>query len=258
MEDLLTLENLISLLTLSVLEIVLGIDNVIFISILAGKLPKSQEAKARNWGLVLAAILRLALLGCISWIIKMDKTLLSLWGHNLDGKDIILIIGGLFLMAKSTSEIHGKLEAVEMDEQKSSKGSAVFTWILVQIVLINLVFSFDSILTAIGLVKEIPIMVASVVISTAIMFIFAKSINDFINRHPTFKILALAFLIMIGFLLMVEAFDVHVDKGYIYFAMAFAIVIEAVNMRLRKKTTPVQLRNQHLHEEHDPAQITHS
>jgi len=255
MEDLLTLENLISLLTLSVLEIVLGIDNVIFISILAGKLPKEQEAKARNWGLILAALLRLVLLGGISWIIKMDKTLLSLWGHNLDGKDIILIIGGLFLMAKSTSEIHGKLEAVEMDEQKSSKGSAVFTWILFQIILINLVFSFDSILTAIGLVKEVPIMVIAVIISTAIMFIFAKPINDFINRHPTFKILALSFLIMIGFLLMVEAFDVHVDKGYIYFAMTFAIVIEAINMRLRKKTKPIQLRNQHLHEEHDPAQL---
>jgi predicted tellurium resistance membrane protein TerC len=246
MEAIFTSENLISLFTLTLLEVVLGIDNIIFISILSNKLPADQEPKARNIGLLLALILRLILLGGISIIIGLQETLFQLFDKDISGKDLILLIGGLFLIAKSTTEIHGKLEgAEESGNHKKGKNSALVSTII-QIGLINLVFSFDSILTAIGLVKEIWVMMVAVLGSTAIMYFFAKPVNDFINKHPTFKILALSFLIMIGFLLALEAFDVHVDKGYVYFAMAFAFIIELINMRIRKKAEPVQLRNQTL------------
>ena len=246
MEQIFTSENLISLFTLTLLEVVLGIDNIIFISILSNKLPADQEPKARNIGLLLALVLRLILLGGISIIISLQAPLFQLFDKDISGKDLILLIGGLFLIAKSTTEIHGKLEGEEESTHKSGKRVGALVSTIIQIGLINLVFSFDSILTAIGLVKEIWVMVGAVLGSTAVMFFFAKPVNDFINKHPTFKILALSFLIMIGFLLAMEAFDVHVDKGYIYFAMAFAFVIELLNMRLRKKSEPVQLRNQQL------------
>ncbi len=248
METLFTPEALISLTTLTVLEVVLGIDNIIFISILSDKLPTHQEAKARQWGLMISLVLRIALLFCIGWIMQLNDPLLSVGAKSFTGKELILLAGGLFLIGKSVSEIHNKLEGAEETQKNDGGEAAAFGWVILQIAVINLIFSFDSILTAIGLVDQVVLMVIAVLISSAVMFLFAKGINQFINRHPTFKMLALSFLIMIGFLLAMEAFDFHVDKGYVYFAMAFAVVVEVLNIRLRKKSTPVQLRNQTLKE----------
>ncbi|MCU0353022.1 MAG: TerC family protein [Cytophagales bacterium] len=245
MESFFTTASLVSLFTLTILEIVLGIDNIIFVSIISGKLPVAQQSKARNIGLALALALRVALLFALSWVLGLDKALFTLLGKEFTGKDLILLGGGLFLIGKSVSEIHGKLEGEDEAEAQAKKPKTnALAGVIVQITLINLVFSFDSILTAIGLVKEVSVMIVAVVLSSIVMLVFAKSVNDFINRHPTFKILALAFLILIGFLLAAEAFDQHVDKGYIYFAMAFAVIIEIINMQIRKKSQPVQLRNQ--------------
>ncbi len=252
MEALFTTQSLISLFTLTLLEIVLGIDNIIFVSIISSKLPPNQQSKARNIGLALALIMRILLLFGISWVLSLEKPWISFEAlgkaFEFTGKDLILLIGGFFLIGKSVSEIHGKLEGEdELEETKPAATSNALASIIAQITVINLVFSFDSILTAIGLVKEVPIMIIAVVLSAIVMLIFARSVNDFINRHPTFKILALSFLILIGFLLAVEAFDVHVDKGYVYFAMAFAVVIEIINMQIRKRSKPpVKLRNQEL------------
>lgn len=248
METLFTPEALISLTTLTVLEVVLGIDNIIFISILSDKLPTHQEAKARQWGLMISLVLRIALLFCIGWIMQLNDPLLSVGAKSFTGKELILLAGGLFLIGKSVSEIHNKLEGAEETKKNDGGEAAAFGWVILQIAVINLIFSFDSILTAIGLVDQVVLMVIAVLISSAVMFLFAKGINQFINRHPTFKMLALSFLIMIGFLLAMEAFDFHVDKGYVYFAMAFAVIVEVLNIRLRKKSTPVQLRNQTLKE----------
>lgn len=254
MESLLTTQSLISLFTLTLLEIVLGIDNIIFVSIISGKLPPAQQSKARNIGLALALILRILLLFGISWVLSLEKPWISFdaFGKVFEftGKDFILLIGGFFLIGKSVSEIHGKLEGEDETEvTKSNTTTNALASIIAQITVINLVFSFDSILTAIGLVKEVSVMIIAVVLSSIVMVIFAKSVNDFINRHPTFKILALSFLILIGFLLAMEAFDFHVDKGYVYFAMAFAVVIEIINMQIRKRSKPpVKLRNQELKE----------
>jgi predicted tellurium resistance membrane protein TerC len=244
METLFTPEALISLTTLTVLEVVLGIDNIIFISILSDKLPSHQEAKARQWGLIISLVLRVGLLFCIGWIMELNDPLLTIGPQTFTGKELILLAGGLFLIGKSVSEIHNKLEGADASLQKDAGETAAFGWIIAQIAVINLIFSFDSILTAIGLVDEVFLMILSVLISSAVMFLFAKGINQFINRHPTFKMLALAFLIMIGFLLAMEAFHYHVDKGYVYVAMVFAVIVEILNIRLRKKSTPVQLRNQ--------------
>lgn len=254
MEALFTTQSLISLFTLTILEIVLGIDNIIFVSIISSKLPPNQQSKARNIGLALALILRVLLLFGISWVLSLEKPWISFEAlgkaFEFTGKDFILLIGGFFLIGKSVSEIHGKLEGEdELAETKSTANSNALASVIAQITVINLVFSFDSILTAIGLVKEVSVMIIAVVLSSIVMLIFARSVNDFINRHPTFKILALSFLILIGFLLAVEAFDVHVDKGYVYFAMAFAVVIEIINMQIRKRSKPpVKLRNQELKE----------
>lgn len=248
MENLFTPEALVSLTTLTVLEVVLGIDNIIFISILSDKLPPDEEAKARQWGLIISLALRIALLFCIGWIMQLNDPLLHLGSHAFTGKEIILLLGGLFLIAKSVSEIHAKLEGAEPGSKSEGGKAAAFGWVIVQIALINLIFSFDSILTAIGLVDQVTLMIVAVLLSSAVMFFFARGINQFINRHPTFKMLALSFLIMIGFLLGMEAFDFHVDKGYVYFAMAFAVIVEMLNIRLRKKAAPVQLRNQTLKE----------
>lgn len=246
MENLFTTESIISMLTLTLLEVVLGIDNIIFVSIISSRLPKSQQSKARNIGLALALALRILLLFAIQWVIGLDKPWFSILGESFTGKDVILLAGGLFLIGKSVSEIHGKLEGEELEVSQQPAKSNTLSWIILQITVINLVFSFDSILTAIGLVKEVSIMVVAIVLSSIVMLVFAKTVNDFISRHPTFKILALSFLILIGFLLAVEAFDKHIDKGYVYFAMAFAVVIEIINMQIRKKSTPVKLRNQEL------------
>jgi predicted tellurium resistance membrane protein TerC len=249
MESLFTTPSLISLVTLTVLEVVLGIDNIIFVSIISSKLPRHKQSKARNIGLLLALGIRILLLFGISWIIGLTAPWITVMGKSFTGKDLILLVGGFFLIGKSVSEIHGKLEgAEEKMTTKEANATNALGWVIVQIAVINLIFSFDSILTAIGLVKDVTIMIIAVILSSIIMAVFAKSVNDFINRHPTFKILALSFLIMIGFLLAMEAFGFHIDKGYVYFAMAFAVVIEIINMQIRKKSRPVKLRNQEIPE----------
>lgn len=238
----------VSLLTLSLLEIVLGIDNIVFISIVASRLPEHQQDKARKIGLALALILRIALLSVIAWIAKLTEPLVTIIGTDISGRDLILIGGGLFLLAKSTMEIHNKLEGEE--ETTTSKVYPSFWGIIAQILVLDLVFSLDSVITAIGLADQLIIMVIAVLIAMGVMFIFAKSISDFVHKHPTMKMLALAFLLMIGLLLFVEGFHVHVEKGYVYFAMAFSVLVEVLNLRLRKKTSrPVELREPSFPEE---------
>lgn len=232
---------IISLLTLIALEVVLGIDNIIFISILAGKLPPEQQRKARNWGILLAMAFRLILLTGISVIIQLDNELFRLFGISISGKDIILILGGLFLLYKSTKEIYHKVEGEPNDTQKKN-GKATFANIIGQIVLLDIVFSIDSIITAVGLVNEIWVMYTAVVTTVIIMLIAAAPISNFVNRHPAFKILALSFLLLIGFTLLVEAFDIHIPKGYIYFAMAFALLVDFIQIKATgKKSNPVKL-----------------
>jgi len=226
----------ISLLTLTVLEIVLGIDNIIFISILSGKLPAHQQRKARQWGLGLALITRVILLCGLAWVVKLDKPFWepTFWSFKvaISGKDLILILGGLFLLGKSTYEIHEKLEGV--DGEKTEKMAPTFNGVIVQILLLDIVFSLDSVITAVGMVKQIGVMIAAVVIAMIVMLVFVNQISDFVDRHPTIKMLALSFLILIGSMLVAEGFGQHIPKGYIYFAMAFSVVVEILNMRLRK------------------------
>jgi predicted tellurium resistance membrane protein TerC len=239
---------LISLLTLIALEVVLGIDNIIFISILSGKLPADQQKKARTWGILLAMVLRLGLLAAISVIMKLDKELFSLLSVSISGKDLILILGGLFLMYKSTKEIYHKMEGEHEDlELKIRK--TTFANIIGQILLLDLVFSVDSIITAVGLVNEIWVMYTAVVVSVIVMLIAAGPISNFVNKHPAFKILALSFLLLIGFTLLIEGFHVHVPKGYVYFAMAFALLVDIIQMKVAgKKSHPVKL-NEHYAED---------
>ncbi len=240
MEVFLEPENWIALLTLTFLEVVLGIDNIIFISIVSNKLPKSQQGRARNLGLSLALLLRVALLLGITWIITFTEPLFTVLEFEISGRDLILLIGGLFLLAKSTMEIHHKMEGETQHE--SEKKASSFLSVIIQIIALDMIFSFDSILTAVGLTDEIILMIIAVVISIGIMMIFAKKISDFINQHPTLEILALSFLILIGFMLMVEALHFHVPKGYIYFAVFFSLIVELINMRMRRKRKPIQLR----------------
>lgn len=227
--------------TLTVLELVLGIDNIVFISILAGKLPAEQQSKARYIGLSLALVMRVILLFSLSWVIGLTTPLFTVFGQEISGRDLVLLIGGLFLIAKSTHEIHGSLEGEE--GHKSTKVYASFAGVLVQIALLDIVFSLDSVITAVGMVDRIEIMIAAVVVSILFMMAFAKSIGEFVQKHPTVKMLALAFLLLIGVTLIAEGFDQHIPKGYIYFAMAFSVLVEFLNMRLRKKTAPVKLHN---------------
>ena len=235
---------IVPLLTLTLLEIVLGVDNVIFISILAGKLPKAQQAKARRVGLLLAFVTRIALLFSISWLMSLTKPLftLPLVGHALTGRDLILLIGGLFLIGKSVTEIHHKLEGEDGEANPTGKVVS-FNAVIVQILLLDVVFSLDSVITAVGMVKELWIMITAVVISLGIMLAFAGAISDFVNRHPTVKMLALSFLILIGVTLVGESLGQHIPKGYIYFSMAFAFLVEMLNLRLRTKPAhPIELR----------------
>ena len=235
---------IISLLTLIALEVVLGIDNIIFISILAGKLPPEQQKKARNWGILLAMVMRLGLLAGISVIIKLDNELFIIFQNSISGKDLILILGGLFLIYKSSKEVYHKMEGEPEDKEKKI-GIATLGNILGQIILLDLVFSIDSIITAVGLVQEIWIMYTAVIVTVIIMLIAAAPISNFVNKHPAFKILALSFLLLIGFTLLIEGFDVHVPKGYIYFAMAFAFLVDIIQMKVAgKKSHPVKL-NEH-------------
>lgn len=228
-------ELIIAFLTLTFLEIVLGIDNIIFISIVTNKLPEEQQGRARRIGLLLAMGFRVVLLLGITWLIGFSEPLFSVADMEFSGRDLILLAGGLFLLGKSTMEIHHKVEGVEsrpgIEGKKASFGS-----ILMQIVLLDLVFSFDSILTAVGLTQNIPVMIAAVVASILVMMAFATRISDFINKHPSLQILALSFLMLIGFMLAIEAFEQHVPKGYIYFAVFFSMAVEMLNMRYRRKS----------------------
>lgn len=229
----------ISLLTLTGLEIVLGIDNIIFISILAGKLPADQQDRARKMGLMLALGTRIALLASIAWMAKLTTPLFTLLDHGVSGRDLILLIGGLFLLVKSTTEIHHKLEGEEGGSNPT--GTATFGAVLVQIALLDVVFSLDSVITAVGMAQHLPVMIAAVVLSMGVMLLAAGSISDFVNRHPTLKILALSFLLLIGTTLIAEGLGFHIPKGYVYFAMAFSFGVEMLNLRLRRKSQPVQL-----------------
>jgi predicted tellurium resistance membrane protein TerC len=243
--ELFTSANLIALLTLTSLEIVLGIDNIVFISILTSKLPPAQQPRARRIGLMLAMGMRIALLLAITWVMGLTRPLFEVLGREISGRDLILVLGGTFLVAKATWEIHDKLEG-----QQHGQGPvrhAGFGMILIQIMLLDIVFSLDSVITAVGMAREIAVMIAAVVIAVLVMLVFAGPISDFIERHPTLKMLALSFLLLIGVILIADGFGQHVSKGYIYFAMAFSLFVEMLNLRLRARTLPpVELRHQQI------------
>lgn len=226
--------------TLFALELVLGIDNVIFISILAGKLPTDQQKKARVTGLSLAVLTRIILLFSLSWIIGLTAPLFSVMGHEISGRDLILLLGGLFLIVKSTLEIHHKLEG-EAGSQSTGVAHS-FKAVIFQILLLDIVFSLDSVITAVGMVDNIWIMISAVIASTIVMIVSASSISNFVESHPSLKILALSFLLMIGFTLIVESLEFHIPKGYVYFAMAFSVLVEMLNIRMRKKVKPAPVR----------------
>ncbi|MCE3225577.1 MAG: hypothetical protein K0S32_128 [Bacteroidetes bacterium] len=251
-DNLFTVEALLSLLSLTVMEILLGIDNVIFVSIVMSRLSKEDAKKASLIWMSVGIVMRITLLFVLVFLLKGEKELFTLWGHGVQLKDIIMLAGGLFLLVNSTLEIHNKVEgANEEGEEAKANLKKGFKAIMTQIILIDLVFSMDGIVTAIGMARQLPIMAAAVVISMAVMFYYAPKISAFINVHPTFKILALSFLVLIAVLLVVEGIHVetiHLPKGYIYFAMAFSFIVELLNLRFRKKTNPVQLRNHNLDE----------
>ncbi|WP_354578483.1 TerC family protein [Hymenobacter sp. UYP22] len=238
----------VSLLTLTFMEIVLGIDNIIFISIIVNRLPRDMQKRGRSIGLLLALLCRIGLLMSISWIVGLKAPLFQLdipWADHdfgVTGRDLILLAGGLFLIAKSTTEIHTKLQGEE-EHEEGGKGGASFGSVIFQIILIDIVFSFDSILTAVGLVDNVLIMILAVILSMGVMLVFSGVVADFVNKNPTIKMLALSFLIMIGVMLVMEAFHKEIEKGYIYFAMFFSLIVEVLNMRLRKKAAPVHLRD---------------
>ena len=236
----------IALATLTVLEIVLGIDNIIFISILSGKLPDEQQPRARRLGLMAAMVMRVLLLMSIAWIIQLTEPWFTVVGQEISGRDLILILGGLFLLGKSTYEIHDKLEGEE--GHASKKVPTSFTSVIVQIMLLDLVFSLDSVITAVGMADDLWVMIAAVVIAVAIMMISADPISNFVHKHPTVKMLALSFLLLIGVSLLAEGFDQHISKGYIYFAMGFSVFVEMINLRLRKVSEPVQLKDRYVEE----------
>ena len=244
MEELFTTTNLVAFLTLTVLEIVLGIDNVIFIAILSGKLPAAQQQRARTLGIALAVISRVLLLLAIRWIMGLTAPLFTILDNTISGRDLILVGGGLFLLTKATLEIHDSLEGSE--ESDLAGGAASMGMALVQIALLDIVFSLDSVITAVGLVEQVSIMAIAIVLAVVVMLMAAKSIGDFVDANPTIKILALSFLILVGVTLMAEGFDVHVPKGYIYFAMAFSVTVEMLNIRMRtKRTAPIKLHNRY-------------
>jgi predicted tellurium resistance membrane protein TerC len=239
-------DTLVSLLTLTAMEIVLGIDNIVFISILTGRLPPAQQPLARRLGLGLALVMRLGLLFAISWVMSLTNPLFSVMGRDFSGRHLILLGGGLFLIGKATHEIHTKLEGAADESPKASSASA-FGLILLQIMILDLVFSLDSVITAVGMVDEISVMVVAMVIAVGVMLTFAGAVGNFVHRHPTMKILALSFLLLIGVMLVAESIGQHIAKGTIYFAMAFSLGVEIMNLRLRKRSAPVTL-----HEPVDP------
>ena len=248
MAELFTTQNLIALATLTLLEIVLGIDNVIFIAILSTKLPESQQARARSVGIMLAVITRILLLFSITWIMRLTAPFFTIAGHSFSGRDLILLIGGFFLIAKATFEIHEKLEGEEHD--RAARGTATFSGVILQIIVIDIVFSLDSVITAVGISGVLSVMIPAVVVAAVVMLAFAGPISRFVEKHPTMKILALAFLIMIGALLVIEGWNPEVVhqyhlRNYVYFAMIFSVGVEFINMRIRKsRKEPVHLHNQ--------------
>jgi predicted tellurium resistance membrane protein TerC len=241
------LEILAALATLTVLEIVLGVDNIIFISILSGKLRADQQRSARRWGLFAAMFMRIALLASIAWIARLTTPLISPFGKDFSGRDLILLGGGLFLLAKSTHEIHDRLEGEEA--RASGKAAASFRSVIVQIMLLDIVFSLDSVITAVGMAEQVWVMITAVVLAVGIMMVAAEPVSDFVHRHPTVKMLALSFLLLIGLSLVAEGFGHHIPKGYIYFAMAFSVFVEALNLRTHRKSRPVEL--------HEPYRTEH-
>ena len=238
-----TPEAWISLATLAAMEIVLGIDNVVFLTILAGKLPVEQQPRARKLGLALALLTRLALLFGITWVMGLTRELFSVLGHGVSGRDLILLAGGLFLVGKATVEIHDKLEVKHGPELEAAGGKGATFWlVIVQIGILDIVFSLDSVITAVGMAQHLAIMVAAMVIAVGVMLAFAAPVGDFVERHPTMKMLALSFLLLIGVMLVAESFGKHIEKGYIYFAMAFSLGVELLNMRVRRaRQAPVHL-----------------
>jgi predicted tellurium resistance membrane protein TerC len=236
-------EGWIALLTLTMLEIVLGIDNIVFISILAGKLPAQDRERARKTGLSLAMIIRILLLLSISWVMGLTRPLFALFGHAVSGRDLILLIGGLFLLAKSTHEIHNNLEGE--DGHQDGRAAVSFGATIVQILLLDIVFSLDSVITAVGMAEDVSIMIIAVVIAVAVMLVASGSISAFVERHPTVKMLALSFLLLIGVSLVADGFGQHIEKGYIYFAMGFSVFVEMINLRIRARAKPVHLHSKY-------------
>jgi predicted tellurium resistance membrane protein TerC len=242
----LTTDGLIALATLTFLEVILGVDNVIFISILSSKLRPHQQRRARRLGLVAAMGMRILLLMSLAWIVRLTAPLFTLFGHDFSGRDLILILGGLFLLAKATLEIHDRLEGEE--GHGSAKVLPSFGAVIIQIMLLDIVFSLDSVITAVGMADDLAIMVAAVVVAVAIMMFSAEPISVFVNRHPTVKVLALSFLLLIGLSLVADGFGLHIPKGYIYFAMGFSIFVETINLRVRKGAKPVKLHQPYVGE----------
>ncbi len=244
MDALLTYDGLIALATLTVLEIVLGVDNVIFISILSGKLRKEQQPRARRLGLFAAMFMRIALLFSIAWVIGLTAPLFAVYGHTFSGRDLILLGGGLFLLAKATHEIHEKLEGGE--EHHEARVMPSFAGVIFQIMLLDIVFSLDSVITAVGMADDLIVMIVAVVLAVAIMMISADSVSRFVSEHPTVKVLALSFLMLIGVSLVAEGFGHHIPKGYIYFAMGFSVFVEMINLRVRRgHSDPVKLKEKY-------------
>ena len=239
------LEGWIALLTLTVLEIVLGIDNIVFISILVGKLPPAQRKTAWTTGLSLALLTRLALLLAITWVMRLTAPLFSVLGKTFSGKDLILLGGGAFLVAKATWEIYDKLEAEHPHQTGARAAGGTFAFLILQILLLDIVFSLDSVITAVGMAKHVPVMVTAMVLAVGFMLVFAGKVGDFVDRHPSIKMLALSFLILIGVMLVADGLGEHISKGYIYMPMAFSLLVEMLNMRLRKKHAPVELRERY-------------
>jgi predicted tellurium resistance membrane protein TerC len=243
MDAFLTSEGLLALVTLTFLEIVLGVDNIIFISILSGKLPPAQQAKARRTGLIAAMAMRIALLMSIAWIVRLTNPLFTVFGHGMSGRDLILIGGGLFLLGKATLEIHDRLEGEET--HGTARVAPSFKAVILQIMALDIVFSLDSVITAIGMANDISIMVTAVVLSVAIMMFSAEPISAYVSKHPTIKVLALSFLLLIGLSLIGDGFGMHIPKGYIYFAMGFSVFVEMINLRVRGSSAPVKLHKQY-------------
>jgi predicted tellurium resistance membrane protein TerC len=235
-------ELIIALVTLTFLEIVLGVDNVIFISILSGKLPKSQQRRARRVGLIAAMLMRLLLLSSVVWLSRLTVTLFEVMGRGISGRDLILIGGGLFLLAKATWEIHDKLEG---EHESSGKAVASFAAVIGQVMLLDIVFSLDSVITAIGMADDLRVMIAAVVLAVLVMLVAAEPISAVVEQHPTIKVLALSFLLLIGLSLVADGLGQHIPKGYIYFAMGFSVFVEMINIRVRGRGEPVQLKNRY-------------